>query len=250
LWQIAPKFNPMADFASTSIDIVVPVYRPVQGWAEQMIASMEKLKASTAGNFRLILVSDGNPKESILGDLDILQTKMPGMIFIESSPNRGKGFAVRRGLAASTAAYSVVTDVDFPFTTASMALLIRQLMQGSCDLVLGQRDRAYYAQISPFRRRLSRGLTWLNQHLFRLPVRDTQCGLKGMNATGRGWFLKTTIDRYLFDLELVFLIRRAKELKVCTTPVQLNPGVTLSSMRFSVLFAELMNLVKIIWKQW
>lgn len=240
----------MADFAPTSIDIVVPVYRPVPGWAEQMVVSMEKLVASAGGNFRLILVSDGNPKESILDGIEVLRTKWPDMIFIESSPNRGKGFAVRRGLAASTAAYSVVTDVDFPFTTGSMALLIRQLMQGSCDLVLGQRDGAYYAQISPFRRRLSRGLTWLNQHFFRLPVRDTQCGLKGMNATGRSWFLKTTIDRYLFDLELVFLIRRAKELKVCTTPVQLNPGVTLSSMRFSVLFAELMNLVKIIWKQW
>jgi glycosyltransferase involved in cell wall biosynthesis len=232
-----------------NIDIVLPMYNPVKGWAANVLENIEKLESSSQVSINLILVNDGNEISKIESELNWLKERVPEMKFIDSQPNRGKGFAVRTGLLHSTSSMVLLTDIDFPFTLRSMNAIIAQLSQGNCDLVLGQRNQSYYHQISGFRRRLSKFLTFINQYVFNLPVKDTQCGLKGLNPTGRMLVLQTTINRYLFDLELVFQLRRKMEVKICVEPVELNPDVRLSRMPLKILFIEGLNLLKlIIWK--
>ena len=81
------------------------------------------------------------------------------------------------------------------------------MLLAGADVAVGVREEAYYAQIPPARRWVSRLLRRLIRHVLRLPVDDTQCGLKGFNETGRHLFLRTT-KRYLFDLEMLFMAAR------------------------------------------
>ena len=71
--------------------------------------------------------------------------------------------------------------------------------------------------------------------LLRIPTDDTQCGLKGFNQVGREVFLSTTIQRYLFDLEFIFLAAQ-KNLRIATEEVQLRPDVILSKMNWKKLY--------------
>ena len=82
------------------------------------------------------------------------------------------------------------------------------------------------------------------RRFLRIPTDDTQCGLKGFNAKGKEVFLQTSIDRYLFDLEFVFLSAR-KKLTLKKVVVELRPGIELSYMRWGVLMQEFGNFLKI-----
>jgi hypothetical protein len=68
-----------------------------------------------------------------------------------------------------------------------------------------------------------------------------------MNRAGKEVFMQTTINRYLFDLEFVFLSAR-KKLAIKTVEVQLRPEVVLSRMNFTVLSQEFGNFLKIFLK--
>ncbi len=236
---------------SPYFDIVLPMFRPPIGWDDEVYQKFSQLKDNLPHPARLILVNDGTAKELIQQGVERLTQNIPYFTFIDSHPNRGKGFALRKGVQASNAPYILVTDIDFPFTQKSIVDIGKALTEQGADLAVGQRDDSYYQNIPPSRRRLSRALATLNKYLFRLPVRDTQCGLKGLSGQkGRGLFLQTTIDRYLFDLELIFLARRRPDIHIIPIPVTLNPGVQLSRMRANVILPEMWNLIKIMTKQW
>ena len=122
--------------------------------------------------------------------------------------------------------------------------VIRTLM-GSADAVIGKRDENYYTHLPPARRRISRLLRNFNAKLLRLKVDDTQAGLKGFRKNIKDIFLSTTIDRYLFDLEFIYLISAKKEIKVIGYPISLRPGITFSKMNRKILFQEARNFLKI-----
>ena len=91
----------------------------------------------------------------------------------------------------------------------------------------------------------SRLLRNFNAKLLRLKVDDTQAGLKGFRKNIKDIFLSTTIDRYLFDLEFIYLISAKKEIKVVGYPIALRPGITFSKMNRKILFQEARNFLKI-----
>jgi hypothetical protein len=81
----------------------------------------------------------------------------------------------------------------------------------SYDVVFGIKNKAYYKQLSLQRKLVSKILQLFIKILFpRLPVSDTQCGLKGMNLKGKAIFLHTKTDRYLFDLEFILNAAKSK----------------------------------------
>ncbi|MBK7037383.1 MAG: hypothetical protein IPH42_13850 [Bacteroidetes bacterium] len=82
----------------------------------------------------------------------------------------------------------------------------------------------------------------------RLKISDTQCGLKGFNKKGKDIFLKTTINRYLFDLEFIFLVSRQKEVSMVPVEIELKENIQFSSMRTGILLSEGFNFLKIFFK--
>jgi hypothetical protein len=87
-------------------------------------------------------------------------------------------------------------------------------------------------------------LRLLIRFFIQIPTDDTQCGLKGFNIKGKEVFLSTSIDRYLFDLEFIFLAAK-KKLTIQKVPVQLKKGIVLSKSNFGILSTELFNFLKI-----
>ncbi len=81
-----------------------------------------------------------------------------------------------------------------------------------------------------------------------MPVSDTQCGLKGFNTNGKEIFLKTTIDRYLFDFEFIFQCSRKKSILLKTVPVQLKDNVVFSNMKLKILMQESLNLIRVLFR--
>ena len=229
----------------TSLDIILPAYNPLPGWEDIVIGRFQSLvKALPDVKIRLFIVNDGSQRLDENHSAGVIQEVIPDLQWISYKENRGKGYALRQGVKNSTADFVVYTDIDWPYTEDSMIGVI-QTLTGSADAVIGKRDENYYTHLPRARRRISRLLRSFNAKLLRLKVDDTQAGLKGFRKNIKDIFLSTTIDRYLFDLEFIYLISAKKEIKVVGYPIALRPGITFSKMNRKILFQEARNFLKI-----
>lgn len=228
------------------IDIVLPCFNPGKDWVAHIIDGMQALHVKAPHvTWHCILVNDGSARGIGEHEIQSLQQAIPAFTYIHYTQNRGKGYALRQGVARSNAKYTLFTDVDFPYTIDSVLNIYTALSSNHANIAIGVKDASYYAHVPPFRRFISKILRASSGIILRLKVSDTQCGLKGFDAAGRKLFLQTTIDRYLFDLEFVFLASRNKELQLKPVPVQLRDNVVFSSMPMRIILQESRNFLKI-----
>lgn len=235
--------------APVRLCVVLPCYNPPVGWEESLstrFAALRTQLADLADEINLTVVNDGSPRNVGPEQLGHLRTLIPGVQVVDYSENRGKGHALRQGVAASEADFYVVTDADFPYTPASVRNVVACLRERG-GIAAGNRDLSYYATVPAFRRWLSKSLRWMLRHLLRLQVTDSQCGLKGFDQAGRAVFLETTIDRFLFDLE--FLLLAKGRVQVTPVPVELRPGVVFSKVGWRILATEGRNFLLLFLQQ-
>jgi glycosyltransferase involved in cell wall biosynthesis len=232
--------------STPTLDIVLPCYNPAPGWTERVMQAWQQLQTALPHPpRRLILVNDGSTKGIGPDDIASLTARIPGLLYLPSTPNHGKGYALRLGVQASDADLLIYTDIDFPYTEASLVQVATALYSGGADVVPGVRPDAYYEGVPADRRRISRLLRWLLRNFLRLKITDTQCGLKGFNRAGRAVFLQTSISRFLFDLEFIFLASQRPDIRLQAVEVILKPGIQFSHVSLRVLLREGFNFLRV-----
>ncbi len=230
------------------VEIVLPCYNPDNNWFNELSNFNEFAKQQY--NLSYIVVNDGTEGNIIENQIEILRSKGVSINYIYYSKNRGKGYALRQGVAQTKADYVLYTDIDFPFTNQSTYELIDVLVKGKHDIVAGSRNQNYYQKnISGFRKILSKAFRYFLEKTLKMPVSDTQCGLKGFNDVGKKIFLSTTINRYLFDFEFIYKATKDKSTSIGTVDVELKDNVVLSKMRLKILIQETLNLFLVLVKQ-
>lgn len=228
-----------------SLDIVLPCFNPQEGWTKSIAEAFNKIAtALPETTVRLIVVNDGSSK-NISVDVASLQGRIPRLLFESYPDNQGKGFAVRKGVQRASADIVIYTDIDFPYEEEGLLALYHALQKEQCDIALGVRDENYYNNVPVARRLISKLLKTSIRLTLRTPTADTQAGLKGFNEKGRKVFLQTTINRYLFDLEFVWLAAKQKGVRTACVPVKIKEGVIFRKMHFSILLTEAWNFLKI-----
>lgn len=226
----------------------MPCYNPPEGWEAALAArflDFQKIVSDVVAETTLVVVNDGSARNVSPANFETLQRLAPGARVVSYPENRGKGHALRQGVAAVDSEFYLVTDADFPYTLESMRRVVETLLAKG-GIAAGNRDTAYYDCVPAFRRGLSKSLRWLLRNVLRQPIDDSQCGLKGFDRAGRAIFLETTIERFLFDLE--FLMLANGRATVTPVPVELRAGVTFSHVGWKVLAAEGGNFLKLFFK--
>jgi glycosyltransferase involved in cell wall biosynthesis len=227
------------------LNVIVPCYNPPQDWesalAKRWLAFQETI-SDVMGNVGLIVVNDGSKNNATEVNFKMLAEKIPGVQVVSYAENRGKGYALRQGVAQSDADFHLVTDTDFPYDMESMKRIVETLLKKG-GIAAGNRDTGYYAHVPLFRRMISRVLRWVLRNMLRQPISDSQCGLKGFDNAGKALFLKTTIDRFLFDLE--FLMLAKGQVNITPVPVELREGVVFSKVGLKILATEGKNFLKL-----
>lgn len=232
-----------------SVSLILPCYNPPQEWDKNVHARYTAFCSRIGEDAELIVVVDGTSSSVAVHHLGYLADNIPKLKIVQYPANHGKGYAIRQGVAVATGDIVIYTDIDFPYTIESMFAVYNSLQSGNADLAVGVKDNDYYTHVPFLRRIISRQLRFMTRLFLSLPVTDTQCGLKGFRSNVKDLFLKTTIDRYLFDLEFIRNCYKTRKYKIVTIPVTLNEQVQFRKMNYGILLPEMLNFVKLLFKR-
>lgn len=143
-------------------------------------------------------------------------------LVLKNDGNRGKGYSVRRGVLAATGEYVLISDADLSTPIYEWERFQPRLEEGY-DLVIGSRslpDSNVVKRQSWYRQGMGRVFNRIIRFLVVDDFIDTQCGFKAFRReVGVRLFEKMRIDHFCFDVELLFLAKKAG-LKILELPVE------------------------------
>ena len=126
-------------------------------------------------------------------------------------PQRGKGLAVRRGMLAARGEYCFMCDADLSMPIEEVGRFLPPQLAGF-DIAIGSREvEGSVRYDEPSYRHLGGRLINLLIRLLILPgLEDTQCGFKCFRRqAARDLFSRQLMDGWSFDVEVLYLARRA-----------------------------------------
>ncbi|HCS21109.1 MAG TPA: hypothetical protein DIW47_11220 [Bacteroidetes bacterium] len=229
-----------------TLSLIIPCYNPSKNWEKELVQHAKGFAAFIDQEFKLILVNDASSTGIDKASIQFIKDNLTDFQYISYDKNRGKGYALRTGVATLNEGLVMYTDIDFPYEYASMKAIWMSLREGN-DVAVGTRNDVYYENTPKKRTFISKLLRFVLRRIFRLPITDTQCGLKGFNQKGKKIFLQTRIERFLFDMEFIALASRDKEIKMKPVAVSLRRNIQFSKMNAKILLTESINLFRIYW---
>jgi glycosyltransferase involved in cell wall biosynthesis len=198
---------------SASLSIVIPAYNEAVRLGNTLMAVVNYLRQSWP-DAEVIVVDDGSTDDTaalarqIFKDSGSLRTSV-----ISYKSNLGKGRAVRLGLLAARGDIALFSDADLSTPITEAPKLIEPIVSGEYDLTFGSRalDRELIGVHQPWRREQGGRIFNLVVRLATgLPFWDTQCGFKAFRmSVCRPLVEAATVDRFGFDVELLYLAFRA-----------------------------------------
>jgi len=198
---------------SVSLSIIVPAYNESARIATTLPRILEYLSINVPES-ELIVVDDGSTDNTAEAAREILSRgERVRTSVLSYQSNLGKGRAVRLGLLASRGEVALFSDADLSTPITESSKLVEPIVRGECDLAFGSRalDRSLIGVHQPWRREQGgRVFNLIVRLATGLPFWDTQCGFKAFRmSVCRPIIEGATVDRFGFDVELLFIAYRA-----------------------------------------
>ncbi len=204
--QSAPSLRPAAP-GVVRLSVVVPAFEEEKRIGSTISAiRAELVDLDNAGDLEVVVVDDGS------GDHTSMAASEAGADVVVTQPaNRGKGAAVRSGIAASSGSTVAFTDADLAYAPHQLMAFLEAIEMG-WDCVIGNRyhpDTVTIKETSRLRSLGSRGVNMATNLLLLGDYRDTQCGCKAFRSdVARIVTRPGIIDRFAFDIEVLHLVER------------------------------------------
>ena len=164
----------------------------------------------------VLVVDDGSKDRTAEIAAQVLSR---GGTVLSGEPNRGKGYAVRRGVLAARGRTVLITDADLSTPIEEHDKLAAAMRERSLHVVIGSRALHGSQGQNPLRQLMGKTFNRILRGMTGLPFQDTQCGFKLLDrAATRPIVEHMVVDRFAFDVELLYLCTRAG-LRVEEVPV-------------------------------
>jgi len=205
--------------SETQLSIVLPVYNEARCIEATLDAVARELDARSP-SWEILVVDDGSTDAT--SELARARSEAePRIRRIGGPRNRGKGYAVRRGMLEARGSRLGFMDADLSTPAEEIDRAVSLLERGA-DVVIGTRchpqsrvlvrQARWRATMGDVFRRLSIGV-------LRLPVSDVTCGFKFFTrAAARAVFERARLDDWSFDAEILYAAKRLG-LRIVELPV-------------------------------
>jgi glycosyltransferase involved in cell wall biosynthesis len=179
--------------AAPLISVIVPVYNE----ARTVAAVIQRLLTIDLPAAREIIVVNDGSNDDTRAVLDSLPAD-PAVAFVHSDRNRGKGHAVRLGIARTRGTVIAIQDADLELDPAQLADLVTPVLNGEADVIYGSRFLRGHPDAPFMTIAGNRLLTAITNLLYRSSLTDMETCYKVMRGdVARG--LALSANR--FDIE-------------------------------------------------
>ena len=202
-----------------NLSVVIPAHNESERLGPTLAAISSYFEAEHI-SAEVIVVDDGSTDDTGTLAESILDN---GNGWVTSYRNcRGKGYAVRAGVAKARGQWILFSDADLSTPIEEYRKLSTIAERDNLDLVLGSRGLPE-SQIEVFQSRLRQNLgkcfNLIVKTISRLPFSDTQCGFKLFRRQSVApIFAEMVVDGFAFDVELLVLCKHAG-LRMLEVPV-------------------------------
>ncbi len=198
-----------------NLSVVIPVYNEVDN-----IAEILKRVRATHLPAEIVVVDDGSQD----GTRDVLKKLdgKGGVKVILHEKNRGKGAAVRTGLAAVSGEIILIQDADLEYSPHDYPTLLQPLKDGIADVVYGSRFLGGPRRVAMFWHMLANQLlTFMTNILYDTILSDMETGYKVFRREViQGMILRSS----RFDFEPEFTAKVLKRhYRIYEVPISFNP---------------------------
>lgn len=195
-----------------TLNFVIPVFNE----ENRIKHALSELKqGSFSHDFSLekvIFVDDGSTDKTlslIKSQKKSIEKKLKIKIEIISyKNNKGKGYAVCKGMLASSSDYTLFFDADMSTSLSEIKKFIPWMKKG-VDSIIGTRKngKATVIKYQPlYRQLLGKGFTAITNIVLQKRVTDYTCGFKAFSKQAKDHiFSMTSINRWVYDAEIIFL---------------------------------------------
>lgn len=193
---------------SVDLSVVVPAYNEAARLPRTLQRLREYLDAR-GQSYEIVVVDDGSSD----GTAEVARSAGgPALLLLANARNRGKGYSVRRGMLAAAGALRLMCDADLSTPIEELARL-EACLQAGCGVALGSRAVAgshLEVRQGLWRENAGRAFNLLARLVALPDLHDTQCGFKLFTAAAaEAGFSRARLDGFAFDVEVLFLARRA-----------------------------------------
>ncbi len=192
-----------------TLSIVIPAFNEESRLGDSVREILGYIKREKL-DAELIIVDDGSRDKTCevaknsCAEFPEIETET-----IRYEENRGKGYAVKIGLQASSGSIALFSDADLSTPIDELPKLVEPIQNGENDVTFGSRalDRSLIGTHQPWRREQGgKVFNLIVKTLTGLPFWDTQCGYKAFNMQKFRPLLDVMkIDRFGFDVEFLYV---------------------------------------------
>jgi dolichyl-phosphate beta-glucosyltransferase len=202
------------------LGVIVPAYNE----EARILPTLEGLNAyysTQSYTWHITVISDGS-SDKTAQIVEQFAASHPGFSLLSYSPNRGKGYAVRRGMLETEGNLLLFCDADLATPQEETEKLLAHMHDGA-DVAIGSRPLrdSQLVKHQPFyREQLGRLFNRLVQMLAIRGIEDTQCGFKMFTRqAAHDVFTRCKLDGFSFDFEAL-MVARDLGLRVDEVPIR------------------------------
>lgn len=192
------------------VSIVIPAFNE----AKRLPLFLERVIAYCQASERtceVIVVDDGSRDRTFDVAMSFAQ-RFAGLSVIRVRRNRGKGYAVKRGLFKARGRVCLFMDADGSTGPEEIDKNIHELLAGGYDIFVGSRVLSAADQVLRvkwYRKLIGKAFNFLVQALLFQRIKDTQCGFKMFKKeVVKPLFSRSYLRGFGFDIEILYLAHK------------------------------------------
>jgi len=198
-----------------TLSLVIPVYNEAARLEKTFQAMAAGFVSSQFNLQEIIFVNDGSTdttKALLLEHRTWLEKVTKSKVVLVSySKNRGKGYAVRKGMLLATGDYALLMDADVSTPITELKKLA-PFVNKEIPVIIGTRKNGHSTVVVPqpiHRQIAGKIFTYLTQFILQLWITDFTCGFKLFSHdAAQTIFNRSKIERWGYDAEVLFLAKK------------------------------------------